>query len=98
MGLWMTVPSRARTERLRHEIALIQQEEHRYRSHKNHSLAETTEHHKRKFRILAIREELRTLVEETKEVPPLRIPDSGKRRVYAARSIEEGALPRSWNH
>ena len=57
----------ARTERLRHEIALIQQEERRYRSHNNHSLAESTEHHKREFRILAIREELRTLVEKAKE-------------------------------
>ena len=57
----------ARTEKLRREIAVIQQEEHRYRSHKNHSLAENAEHHKREFRILAIREELRTLVEKAKE-------------------------------
>lgn len=57
----------ARAEKLRHEIALIQQEEHRYRSHKNHSLAENTEHQKREFRILTIREELRMLVEKAKE-------------------------------
>ncbi len=57
----------ARTERLRHEVALIQQEEHRYHSHKNHSLSEKAEHAKRESRILAIREELRTLVEKAKE-------------------------------
>ena len=57
----------ARTERLRHEIALIQQEEHRYHSYKNHSLAEKAERAKREFRILAIREELRTLVEKSYE-------------------------------
>lgn len=57
----------ARTEKLRREIALIQQEEHRYRSHKNHTLSESAEHHKREFRILAIREQLRTLVEKAKE-------------------------------
>ena len=57
----------ARTEKLRREIALIQQEEHRYRSHKNQSLTENAEHHKREFRIFAIREELRTLVEKAKE-------------------------------
>lgn len=57
----------AKTDRFRHEIALIQQEEHRYHSHKNHSLAESAEHAKRQFRILAIREELRTLVEKAKE-------------------------------
>lgn len=57
----------ARTEQLRREIALIRQEEHRYRGHKNHSLTENAEHHKREFRILAIREELRTLVEKAKE-------------------------------
>ncbi len=57
----------ARTETLRREIELIQQEEHTYRSHKNHSLAEREEHDRRAFRILAIREELRTLVEKAKE-------------------------------
>ena len=57
----------ARSEKLRREIALIQEDERRYRSHKNHSLAENAEHAKREFRILAIREELRTLVEKAKE-------------------------------
>ena len=57
----------ARTEELRREIALIQQEEHSYGSRKNHSLAENAEHNKREFRMLAIREELRTLVEKAKE-------------------------------
>lgn len=57
----------ARTEDLRREIALIQQEEHSYGSRKNHSLAENAEHNKREFRMLAIREELRTLVEKAKE-------------------------------
>ncbi len=56
-----------RTEKLRREIALIQQEERNYRSHRNHSLAENTEHDKREFRVLAIREELRTLVEKAKQ-------------------------------
>lgn len=57
----------ARTETLRREIALIQQEENRYRSHKSHSLAENADHAKRESRILAIREELRTPVEKAKE-------------------------------
>lgn len=57
----------ARTEELRREIALIQQEEHSYGSRKNHSLAENAEHNRREFRMLAIREELRTLVEKAKE-------------------------------
>jgi hypothetical protein len=56
-----------RTERLRREIELIQQEERRYRNHGSHSLAENAEHEKREFRVLAIREELRALVEKAKE-------------------------------
>jgi type II secretory pathway component HofQ len=56
-----------RTERLRREIELIQQEERRYRNSRGHSLAENAEHEKREFRVLAIREELRTLVEKAKE-------------------------------
>jgi hypothetical protein len=56
-----------RTETLRREVELIQQEERSYRSHKAHSLAEREEHDRREFRILAIREELRTLVEKAKE-------------------------------
>lgn len=57
----------ARTEELRREIALIQQEEHSYGSRKHHSLAENAEHNKRELRMLAIREELRTLVGKAKE-------------------------------
>jgi hypothetical protein len=57
----------ARTEELRREIALIQQAENSYSSRKNHSLTENAEHNKREFRILAIREELRTFVEKAKE-------------------------------
>jgi hypothetical protein len=56
-----------RTEKLRREIELIQQEECRYRSHKSHSFAENEEHVKREFRVLQIREELRTLVEKSKQ-------------------------------
>jgi len=50
-----------RTEKLRREIELILQEERRYRSLRRHSVAEIAEHDKRETRILAIREELRTL-------------------------------------
>jgi len=57
----------ARTEKLRREIELIQQEERGYRNHRSHSLAENAEHEKREFRVLAIREELRTLVEKVKQ-------------------------------
>jgi hypothetical protein len=56
-----------RTEKLRREIELIQQEERRYRNNRSRSLAENAEHDRREFRILAIREELRTLVEKAKE-------------------------------
>ena len=52
-----------RTEKLRREIGLIQQEERHYRTNGNHSLAANAEHEKREFRVLAIREELRSLVE-----------------------------------
>ena len=56
-----------RTEKLRREIELIQQEERRYRNHKLHSWAENAEHDRREFRVLVIREELRTLVEKAKQ-------------------------------
>lgn len=56
-----------KAEKLRQEIEVILQEERRYRSLKGHSLAENAEHDKREFRVLAIREELRTLVEKAKE-------------------------------
>jgi hypothetical protein len=56
-----------RTEQLRREIELIRQEERCYRSHRIHSLAENAEHDQREFRVLAIREELRRLVEKAKQ-------------------------------
>ena len=56
-----------RTEKLRREIELIQQEERHYRNRRIHSLVENAEHEKREFRVLAIREELRTLVERVKQ-------------------------------
>ena len=56
-----------RTEKLRREIELIGQQERLYRNHRSHSLAENAEHEKREFRVLAIREELRTLVEKAKQ-------------------------------
>jgi hypothetical protein len=57
----------ARTEKLRREIELIQQEERRYRNNRSHSPAQNSEHEKREVRVLAIREELRTLVEKAKQ-------------------------------
>ena len=56
-----------RTGKLRREIELLQQEERDYRSHRSRSTAEKAEHDKREFRVLAIREELRTLVEKAKQ-------------------------------
>ena len=56
-----------RTEKLRREIELIQQEERRYRNNRRHSLCENAEHEEREFRVLAIREELRALVEKAKQ-------------------------------
>lgn len=56
-----------KTEKLRQEIEVILQEERGYRSRKGRSLAENAEHDKREFRLLAIREELRTLVEKARQ-------------------------------
>ena len=56
-----------RTEKLCREMELIRQEEQRYRNNKTHSKAEKAEHERREFRVLAIREELRTLVEKAKQ-------------------------------
>jgi hypothetical protein len=56
-----------RTEKLRREIGLILQEERHYRTNRNHSLAANAEHEKREFRVLAIREELRSLVAKAKQ-------------------------------
>ena len=50
-----------RTEKLRREIELIQQDERLYLSQPRHSRADKAAHVKREFRILQIREELRTL-------------------------------------
>jgi hypothetical protein len=56
-----------RTRNLLREIELIQQAELGYRSHRGHSLEQNAEHEKLEFRVLAIREELRTLVERAKQ-------------------------------
>jgi len=56
-----------KAEKLRQEIEVILQEERRYRSLKGHSLGENADHDKRQFRILAIREELRTLLEKARQ-------------------------------
>ena len=56
-----------RTEKLRQKILLIQQKERSYRGHGHHSIDEKADHDKREFRVLAIREELRTLGEKTKQ-------------------------------
>ncbi len=56
-----------RTEKLRREIELIRLEERLYRLSRGHSLAENKEHEKREFRVLSIREELRTLIEKAKQ-------------------------------
>jgi hypothetical protein len=50
-----------RTEKLRREIELIQQEEIDYRSRRAHSSGAKTEHDTRALRLLAIRGELLTL-------------------------------------
>jgi hypothetical protein len=56
-----------RTKNLLREIELIQHAELGYRRHRGHSLEQNAEHEKREFRVLAIREELRTLVEKAKQ-------------------------------
>lgn len=57
-----------RTVNLRREIALIQQEEERsYRGHGIHSPLDRAEHAGREGRIVAIRDELKTLVEKVKQ-------------------------------
>lgn len=56
-----------RAEKLRREIELIQLEERHYRDKRSHSLGENAEHEKREFRVLVIREELRTLAEKAKQ-------------------------------
>jgi hypothetical protein len=56
-----------RTGMLRREIEMIQQAERNYRGHRNHSLADRAEHDKREFRVLEIREELKTLFNKGKQ-------------------------------
>lgn len=56
-----------RTEMLRREIEMIQQAEHNYRGHRNHTPDDRAEHEKREFRVLQIREELRALLEKSKQ-------------------------------
>lgn len=56
-----------RTEELRREIELIQQDERRCRSHGNHAFADKAAHEEREQRMIAIREELRTLLEKAKQ-------------------------------
>ena len=57
----------SRTENLRREIALIQQEECSYRSHGIQSFLDRAEHAEREGRVLAIHDELKTLVEKVKQ-------------------------------
>ena len=56
-----------RTEKLRRELESIAQQEREYRDRAHRSLGEKAEHDQRQFRVLAIREELRTLVEKSKQ-------------------------------
>jgi hypothetical protein len=53
-----------RTQKLRRDMELLLQEEWRYRRSRTHSDADSTEHDNRKARLVAIREELRILVEK----------------------------------
>jgi hypothetical protein len=52
------------TEKLRREIELILEQEHIYRNRKGHSFADRAEHEKRRSRLVAIRDELKLLVEK----------------------------------
>jgi len=57
-----------RTESLRREIALIRQEEERsYHNHEIHSPLDRAEHAGREGRVVAIRDELKTLIEKVKQ-------------------------------
>jgi hypothetical protein len=53
-----------RAQKLRQDMELLLQEEWRFRRSRTHSLADNNEHDKRKARLVAIREELRILVEK----------------------------------
>ncbi len=52
------------TEKLRREIELILDEDRIYRNRKGHTFADKAEHEKRKSRLVAIRDELKRLVEK----------------------------------
>jgi hypothetical protein len=52
------------TEKLRREIELILEQERIYRNRKRHSFPDKAEHDKRKSRLVAIRDELKRLVEK----------------------------------
>ena len=56
-----------RIKKLRREIELIRQEERLYRNYRVHSLAERADHDQREVRVVAIRDELKGLVEKTKQ-------------------------------
>jgi hypothetical protein len=53
------------TQKLRQDMELLLEDEWRYRRSRTHSLSENNEHDKRKARLVAIREELRVLVEKS---------------------------------
>jgi len=57
----------SRTEKLRRELEVIEQQEREYRTHAHRSLSEKAEHDRRELRVLAIREELRMLIERAKQ-------------------------------
>jgi hypothetical protein len=56
-----------RSEKLRREIALIKQQERSYCGRGIHSPLDRAEHVEREGRVLAIRDELKTLVEKAKQ-------------------------------
>jgi hypothetical protein len=53
-----------RTRKLRQDMELLLREEWHYRRNRTHSQEDNTEHDRRKTRLVAIREELRVLVEK----------------------------------
>ncbi len=53
-----------RAQKLRQDMELLLQDEWRYRRSPTHSNADNTEHDNRKARLVAIREELKILVEK----------------------------------
>lgn len=56
-----------RTERLRREIELLQNNERVYRRQLHRSRADRVEHQMREFRLIAIREELKALCEKARQ-------------------------------